>query len=147
MLADDGRYVHSEGDANWWIPSGKVFFDVNVNVANQANTASQELVEARAHFFLACKFVDPFDQSTTVDYDIHDLTMVETQDELGNIVISQNDYRVLQPSLITDPNGNRAAASFDALGLVVGSSIMGKASETLGDFTGRLCCRPHASAD
>ena len=134
MLADDGRYVHSEGDANWWIPSGKVFFDVNVNVANQANTASQELVEARAHFFLARKFVDPFDQSTTVDYDIHDLTMVETQDELGNIVISQNDYRVLQPSLITDPNGNRAAASFDALGLVVGSSIMGKASETLGDL-------------
>ncbi len=133
MLADDGRYVPSEGDANWWVPSGKVFFDVNAEIANPLNTAPQELAEARAHFFLPRKFVDPFDQSATVDYDPHDLTMVKTQDALGNIVISQNDYRVLQPSLITDPNGNRAAASFDALGLVAGSSIMGKASETLGD--------------
>jgi hypothetical protein len=26
MLASDGGYVHSEGEATWWIPSGRVFY-------------------------------------------------------------------------------------------------------------------------
>src|SRR6266542_2651700 len=26
MLTDECRYVHSEGDANWWVPSGRMFF-------------------------------------------------------------------------------------------------------------------------
>lgn len=29
MLADEGKYVHSEGDTNWWVPSGRVFFSDN----------------------------------------------------------------------------------------------------------------------
>ena len=37
-----------------------------------------------------------------------------------------NDYRVLQPAQVTDPNGNRAAAAFDVLGLVAGTAVMGK---------------------
>jgi RHS repeat-associated protein len=39
----------------------------------------------------------------------------------------------LQPALLTDPNGNRSQAAFDGLGLVAGSAIMGKATESLGD--------------
>jgi hypothetical protein len=39
----------------------------------------------------------------------------------------------LQPEQITDPNGNRSQARFDALGMLAGTAIMGKASETLGD--------------
>jgi hypothetical protein len=34
---------------------------------------------------------------------------------------------------MTDPNGNRAEVVFDALGLVVGSAIMGKVTESVGD--------------
>jgi hypothetical protein len=34
---------------------------------------------------------------------------------------------------MTDPNGNQSAVSFDALGLVVGTAVMGKTSESLGD--------------
>jgi len=30
MLARDGGYVHGEGDANWWIPSGRVFHSPDV---------------------------------------------------------------------------------------------------------------------
>ena len=26
MLETEGRYVHSEGDTNWWIPSGRMFY-------------------------------------------------------------------------------------------------------------------------
>ena len=33
---------------------------------------------------------------------------------------------MLAPALITDPNGNRAAVSFDILGMVAGTAVMGK---------------------
>jgi hypothetical protein len=39
----------------------------------------------------------------------------------------------MQPALVTDPNGNRAAVAFDTLGLVAGTAVMGKSSENLGD--------------
>src|SRR5262249_25656694 len=86
----------------------------------------------------------PFGNSTTVLYDAHDLLLLETEDALHNTVTvgergadasitNRNDYRVLQPALLTDPNGNRVAVVFDVLGLVAGTAIMGKATETLGD--------------
>jgi hypothetical protein len=52
---------------------------------------------------------------------------------VGNTVTATNDYRVLQPSRATDPNGNRVAVSFDVLGMVAGTAVMGKTSEALGD--------------
>ncbi|HKX27954.1 MAG TPA: SpvB/TcaC N-terminal domain-containing protein [Blastocatellia bacterium] len=131
MLSADGRYVHNDGDANWWIPSGRIFFSPNAS-----DTAAQELDAARRHFFMPRRFLDPFGGATTVSYDSHDLAMVETRDALGNTVQSENDYRVMQPSLVTDPNGNRAAVSFDALGMVTGTAVMGKESESLGDSLG-----------
>ena len=39
-----------------------------------------------------------------------------------------HDYRVLRPRLITDPNGNRAEARFDALGMLAGTAVRGKAT-------------------
>ena len=39
-----------------------------------------------------------------------------------------------QPRVMTDPNGNRSQVAFDALGLVVGTAVMGKTTETLGDL-------------
>jgi len=44
-----------------------------------------------------------------------------------------HDYRTLSPSLITDPNGNRAGVLFDELGMVVATAVMGKVTESLGD--------------
>ena len=46
-----------------------------------------------------------------------------------------NDYRVMQPALITDANGNRTAAAFDALGLVFMTAVMGTTTDSpeLGD--------------
>ena len=37
-----------------------------------------------------------------------------------------HDYRLLQPALVMDPNRNRSAVAFDALGMVVGTAMMGK---------------------
>jgi RHS repeat-associated protein len=123
---DQGGYVAMDG--NWWIPSGRVYFD------SAAITAAQELVTAKQHFFLTKKFVDPFNNQTTVEYDAYDLVPVKSRDALGNVITAQLDYRKLQPKLVTDPNGNRTEAEFDALGMVVATAVKGKKTENLGDL-------------
>ena len=45
-----------------------------------------------------------------------------------------NDYRVLQPALLTDPNRNRTAVAIDTLGMVVATAAMGKAGNNEGDI-------------
>lgn len=136
MLSTDGGYVHSESDAQWWIPSGRVFFS-----ASDVSPAT-ELTSAQQHFFLARRYRDPFGQATVVTFDAYDLLVAETSDALGNrvtvgerdsagnLVSAGHDYRVLQPRVITDPNANRSAVSFDALGTVVGMAVMGKRDES-----------------
>jgi hypothetical protein len=138
MLSGEGAYVHSEGEPSWWIPSGLVFFS-----PDEHDLPAAELAEARTHFFLPRRFRDPFGASATVQYDPYDLSVLETVDPLGNRVTAGErteagiepsiDYRVLQPELLTDPNGNRTAVACDTLGLVTGTAVMGKRTENLGD--------------
>lgn len=135
MLETEGCYVHSEGDTNWWSPSGRIFFS-----PGSTDTSAQELAYARQHFFLPHRYRDPFGQDTFVAYDDYDLLMVDTRDPLGNRVTAGerdaagnlttqgNDYRVLQPALTMDANRNRSTVAFDALGMVVGTAVMGKPS-------------------
>jgi RHS repeat-associated protein len=129
----DPNATRSDGDGHWWISAGRVFFAANADVANPAKTAAQELAEAHRHFYLPRKFADPFGQSASAGYDKHDLLVIETRDAVGNTVTARHDYRVLQPDLIVDPNGNRSQAAFDTLGMVVGTAVMGKTNEKLGD--------------
>ncbi|MGQ0570847.1 MAG: SpvB/TcaC N-terminal domain-containing protein, partial [Armatimonadota bacterium] len=134
VFADKGKYVHIEGDANWWIPSGRMFYSPGSN-----DTAALELAHARTHFFLPHRYRDPFhtnqlNTETIVTYDDHRLLVVETLDALGNAVHAQNDYRVLAPRLMTDPNGNRSEVAFDALGMVVATAAKGKDGQNLGDL-------------
>jgi RHS repeat-associated protein len=140
MLANEGGYRHSEGDENWWIPSGEIFYSLE-----EGDSPQHELAYARRHFFLPHRFRDPFGQATTVTYDGYDLMIQETRDALGNRVTAGErdaagnltkpglDYRVLQPGLVMDANRNRAAVAFDVLGMVVGTAVMGKPEEHLGD--------------
>ncbi|MGH8247996.1 MAG: SpvB/TcaC N-terminal domain-containing protein, partial [Gammaproteobacteria bacterium] len=135
VLADEGKYVHSENDANWWIPSGQIFYS-----PNETDDAFQELTFARRHFFLPHRIQDPFGGTTSVEYD-KDLNGVEynllvalTRDAVGNEVKANNDYRVLQPKLVTDPNGNRSEAAFDVLGMLVSTAVKGKLGQNLGDL-------------
>ncbi len=136
----DAGYAHSEGDGDWWLPSRQVFYS-----PTDGDTAAAELAFALPHFFLGHRYRDPFGKVSYVTYDPYVLLPQQTADPLGNIVTAGaraidgslaqqgNDYRVLQPVLVTDPNRNRAAVAMNALGQVVATAVMGKSEAPLGD--------------
>ena len=140
-LADplvEGGYVDLDGDGDWWIPSGQAYFS-----PDEDDTPADELAYAQDHFFLPHRFVDPFGAQSTIRYDDARLLPLQTRDAHGNTttageigseeIQSSIDYRLLQPTLVTDANGNRTAVAFDALGLVVGVAQMGKRGAVRGD--------------
>jgi RHS repeat-associated protein len=121
-LKADARFPATDADDHWWVPSGQSFFTNNPD-----DPAATELAQATQHFFVSRRYRNPFGQDSSVDFDATDLLIVETRDALGNrLSVDVNDYRVLQPQLVTDPNGNQTAVAFDALGMVVGTAVMGK---------------------
>lgn len=131
---DGGGYVDLDSNGHWWIPTGRVFFSVNYD-----DNAPAELAYTKQHFFLPVRYRGPFNNDqfrteTLIKFDNHDLLVQETQDALGNRVVSELDYRVLQPKLITDPNGNQSKAVFDALGMVAATAVIGKSQGQQGDL-------------
>jgi RHS repeat-associated protein len=116
LLLAEGKYVQQDG--NWWISSGRQAFDPT-------------------QFYLPTQVKDPFGGIYTTIYDAYGLLAEQTRDALPapqtNVIQVRNDYRVMQPWEVTDPNGNRAQVAFDALGMVVGTAVMGKVSENKGD--------------
>jgi len=127
-VLQEGGYVQLPGESEWWAPSGRTFLS-----PNDGDTPAQELAYALTHFFLPLRLADPFGGIARVGYDDNTLLAVSATDAVGNVTSSVNDYRVLAPVTVTDPNGNRAEAAFDALGFVVATAVMGKTSENLGD--------------
>ncbi|WP_068923245.1 SpvB/TcaC N-terminal domain-containing protein [Planobispora rosea] len=145
-LKADGRFPAGDADGHWWIPSGRAFHS-----ADPADDAAAELARAREHFFLPRRHRDPFGQDVVVDYDSYDLLTAGTRDPLGNrVTVEAHDYRLLQARLISDPNRNRTEIAYDALGMVAGTAVMGKAppapveGDTLDGFTADL---PQARLD
>lgn len=116
LLLDEGKYI--EQDGVWWIPSGRQSFDPN-------------------RFYVSTQMKDPFGGISTILHDNYLLLAIESRDTLPdpltNVVKIRNNYRTMQPEQITDPNGNRALVTFDALGMVAGTAVMGKETETKGD--------------
>ncbi len=127
-LMQEGGYVDLDSDGHYWIPSGRMFFHANVSAS-----AAQELNEANTHFFLPRRYRDPFGYEATVTFDGYDLLMKETKDALGNVAKSENNYRVLQPFRMTDPNEVQIGVVFDVLGLVAGTALLGKPGQEPGD--------------
>lgn len=121
-------YVHFAGDANWWIPSGTAVYPAS----------------PRDTFYLPIGARDPFGLETIATFDQHVLLIekVEVKQAAWNVVTAVNDYRVLGPVLMTDPNGNRSAVEHDELGMVVKTAVMGKVGladgDTLADPTTRM---------
>jgi RHS repeat-associated protein len=121
-LKADGRFLNTDPDNHWWIPSGRTFY-----TENPADNASQELTKSLEHFFLPRRYGDPFGKDAIIGFDKYDLLMSETIDAMNNrITVEEYDYRVLQPRLVSDPNRNQTAVAFDTLGMVVGTAVMGK---------------------
>jgi RHS repeat-associated protein len=141
-LKGTGLFPSTDADGLWWIPAGRVFLS-----GGSTDDPGEELAYARMHFFLPHRYRDPFGAETFVTYDVHDLLMDETRDAAGNrVTVGErlpdnsrdpakpgNDYRVLQPWCLTDPNRNRTQVIFDTLGMVVGTAVMGRPGDALGD--------------
>ncbi len=89
---------------DWWVPSDIRQFKPDL-------------------FFLQEMVVDPFGNRSRTRHDPYGLMAIEAVDAAGNRtrVITTN-YRVLQHQEIEDPNGNRSAVAFDALGMVVATA-------------------------
>lgn len=112
LLEEEGGYRLQE--ELWWVPSGRQIFDPT-------------------QFYWPVQSIDPMGNVYTTHYDTYTLLTERNEDPLGNQVVVENDYRVLQPWQLTDPNGNRSQVAFDRLGRVVGTAVMGKTDEALGD--------------
>jgi RHS repeat-associated protein len=120
----EGGYIRPPGQSGWWVPSGRGYFS-----PGDGDTAVQELAEARNHFYLVRRAVNPLGAVSRVAYDDYDLLPKTVTDALGNVTLASNDYRVLNPFRSTDPNGNHTEVAFDVLGMVVGTVVSGKTGE------------------
>jgi RHS repeat-associated protein len=127
IFQHEGKYVDLTNDGRWWVSSGRVFY------SPQPCDPPVELEQARSHFFLPRRFLDPFGNPTIVHYDPHNLAPIQTRDAVDNILNAEIDYRVLSPHRMMDANRNRSAVAFDALGMVVGTAVMGKPTQRAGD--------------
>ncbi|MEP6862942.1 MAG: SpvB/TcaC N-terminal domain-containing protein [Deltaproteobacteria bacterium] len=105
-------------DGAFWIHSGVTGYDASA-------------------FYHATSYTDPFGNTASVVFDAPMLFVVETHSSklaaLDNVTTAAFDYRVLAPVLITDPNGNRSAAAYDELGMVVAIAAMGRDGASEGD--------------
>ena len=116
MLIQAG-YEHSEGDSDWWAPSG-----INLYPPDAANG-----------FYIPIGFRDALGSESHITYDQYVLLSETSTNAIGNTVSVENDYRTLSPHLLTDPNLNRSAVETDELGLIIKTAVMGKAGANEGD--------------
>ncbi len=126
-LMIEGKFVHSEGDPNWWIRSG------GAQLIDITETPS----DAQNRFYTPISYIDPFGSTTKVKYyGNYFLFIEETQDALGNKAsVSLFNFRTLSPQRMKDINGNLSEAIADDLGLVKALAVMGKGNEA-DDLTG-----------
>ncbi|MEU9899982.1 SpvB/TcaC N-terminal domain-containing protein [Streptomyces phaeochromogenes] len=144
MLAAAG-YVQQHGA--WWAPSGRVDY------TSADGPAAHPAAFAAAHFYQPQRFRDPFGAITTLQHDRYDLLVLATRDAMGNVVSvgerdsdgavsNGNDYRVLQPRLVCDANGNLTEVGYDALGRITATAVLGKAGARTGDTLDGLALDP-----
>jgi len=126
LVGQKGGYCDVQGDGCLWIPSGQLFFSPDPETPDPAF--------ARDHFYLPQGALDPFGNTSSLEYDDYNLLPVQSKDALNNTVHADIDYRLLQPKLVTDPNNNRSAAAFDELGMVTATALMGKDGKQEGDL-------------
>jgi len=79
---------------------------------------------------------DPLGHDTTIEYEApYDFLPSKVTDAAGLTTTAEYDHRVLQPSLVTDPNGNRTRFVFTAQGLLGETWVQGKEANNEGDRT------------
>jgi RHS repeat-associated protein len=77
---------------------------------------------------------DALGNEATVAYDLpYQLLPVSVNDAIGLTTQASYDYRVLQPNLVTDQNGNQTSYAFSPLGLLQRIVVMGQPGQNIGD--------------
>lgn len=117
---NEGRYLHSAGDNNWWIRSGLTHFFQEGEEA--------DLARVKNRFYAPLSYTDPFGTTTTVSYyKDYFLFLQATEDALGNRAqVERFNFRTLSPSVMRDINDNLSAVVSDELGLVKAAALLGK---------------------
>jgi hypothetical protein len=147
IMSEECQYVHSQGDDNWWIPSGRVFYS-----PSPSDGSPEELQYALAQFFLPHRFrdqfyTDTFNTESWVQYEKFCLLALESVDTYGNrltagerdadpakpLVRNGVDYRLLMTTLIMDSNDNLTLFTYGILGMVAGLAIQGKPNQIFRD--------------
>ena len=120
-LLSEGNFIHSEGDSNWWIPSGTARY------IRGAETAS----EASKRFYMPVSYTYSTGAVTRVKYyGTYFLFIEEIEDALGNKkTIDLFSFRTLSPRRMRDVNDNLTEAITDELNMVKAVASMGKGSE------------------
>ena len=123
---ENGGYLQST-DIKYFADSSKA------NATAESNywwaSAPYKTYEPRA-FYLSYDEFDGFGNRTYTTYDSWSLLKQTVTDALDNETTVNNDYRVLQPHRISDPNDSVTDIHFDPHGLVVASAIEGHGGET-----------------
>ena len=76
---------------------------------------------------------DPLGRETVVEHDSFDLFPLRLTNAVGAVTAFTYDYRVMQPTSLTDANGNRTRVGFTPMGLPAWTAISGKDGEAVGD--------------
>jgi RHS repeat-associated protein len=123
VLRDGGYHSFPDESDRWWIRSG---------IARFVLEGGQH---AARHFYLPERYIDPFGNQTTLEYDgNYDLYLRSHEDPVGNITtIEDFDYRLLAPSRVRDINDNLSEVVFNTLGLPAAMALKGKADRDEGD--------------
>lgn len=120
-MLTEGKFMHSEGDSNWWVRSGTL----------QYKTSSETVLQVLNRFYTPLSYTDPFGATTSVKYfGNYYLFVEETANALGNkTTVSAYNFRMLSPRKMKDANGNFSETICDELGRVKAVAIMGKGNE------------------
>jgi RHS repeat-associated protein len=142
LMSGPGGFTDLDGDGNQWAPSGRMFYSPDPSAPDPAFAA--------ANFYLPQGSIDPFGNIASIGYDSHNLLPVTATDAAGNVTTAKNNYRVLGPWLLTDPNDNLTGVRYDPLGLITATAVMGKllpGGSTEGDYLDLSTGEPSAADD
>ncbi|HVI47983.1 MAG TPA: SpvB/TcaC N-terminal domain-containing protein [Chitinophaga sp.] len=117
LMLTDAKYVHSEGDEDWWVQSGTAIY--------AANPAANGYTPIGAR--------DVYNNESLIEFDDYTLLIKSATNALGHTEWAENDYRTLGAVMTTDMNLNRTAIETDELGMVFKTAVMGKAGAGEGD--------------
>jgi RHS repeat-associated protein len=121
LILTEGKFIHSEGDSNWWIRSGTI----------QLKTLAETEADAQDRFFMPISITDQYGGISKITYyGLYYLLVNEIQDALGNRTsVDLFNFRTLSAQRLKDINNNMSEVLMDELGLVKAVALMGKGNE------------------